>query len=591
MFGSDEVSDNLMRRRLRFIAVIVTIGICVLVLRLGHLQIVRTGYYTKKSDDNRIRPVRLIPPRGVLYDRYGKESVADNETAFDVCVAPNQADLLRGPDQYRYEVLRRLSLTQEEILEKLEASEGAAFEPVVIKEDIDKDTAAYLAENSLHMQEIVIRARPKRCYKRLAAHVIGYTAPVSERDLENGYALNDVIGKTGVEAQYEDLLKGDLGWQMVEVNAYGHIVRDLPLSARADPGQSLNLTLDLGLQRKAEELLEDKTGAIVAVDPRNGEILALASKPDFDPNIFAGVCSKEDWSELMSNSDNPLLNRVFMGKYPPGSTFKIISATAALAEGKIDRNTTFHCNGSFYLGRHRFRCHKSGGHGYVSTHRAIVESCNVFFYNTAHKRGLTVPIMHKYALMYGLGEKTGIDLPGEKRGFIPAEDRYPGDKINMCIGQGALLVTPLQMVNVISVIANRGYSYKPHIVNRRGSKPERLIDLKGKVSSETIEIVRNALKGVVERGYSQQANLPDYHTAGKTGTVQNPHGDDHAWFIGFGPFEKPEIAVAVLLENAGRGSQFAAPVAGQIFAEYFYKDQSIAADGQEDSAKSVAAGP
>ena len=581
MFGTNGISDSLTRRRLRFVAIIVTIGVGLLLLRSGYLQIVRTEYYAKKSEDNRIRPVRLIPPRGVLYDRYGGESLADNETAFDVCVAPNQAELLRDPDGYRYEILRRLSLAPEEILGKLKESRSATFEPVVIKEDIDKDTAAYLAENSSRMQEIVIQARPKRRYKKLAAHVIGYTAPVTERDIENGYALNDVIGKTGVEAKYEDLLKGDLGWKMVEVNAYGHIIRELPLSARAEPGQSLKLTLDLALQRKAEELLEGKRGAIVAVDPRNGDVLALASKPDFDPNIFAGKCSKDDWNELINNHDNPLMNRVLMGEYPPGSTFKIVTATAALGEGKIDRYTSFYCNGKFRLGNHTFRCHKLSGHGTVSIHRGIVESCNVFFYNTVYRRNVTVSIMHKYAQMYGLGKQTGIDLPGERQGSVPAKSKYAGDKVNMSIGQGALLVTPLQMVNLVSVIANRGFSYKPHVASLpQGSKPELLVDLRGKVSPGTIEIIRNALKGVVECGYSQQANLPDYHTAGKTGTAQNPHGDEHAWFIGFGTVEDPQIAVAVILENAGRGSQFAAPIAGQIFAEYFYKDEATLAERQ-----------
>ncbi len=591
MFGTNGISDSLTRRRLRFVAIIVTIGVGALILRSGYLQIVRTEYYTKKSEDNRIRPVRLIPPRGVLYDRYGGESLADNETAFDVCVAPNQADLLRNPDGYRHEILRRLNLAPEEILERLKESRNATFEPVVIKEDIDKNTAAYLAENRPRMQEVVVQARPRRRYKRLAAHVIGYTAPVSERDLENGYALNDVIGKTGVEAQYEDLLKGDLGWKMVEVNAYGHIIRELPLSARAEPGQSLKLTLDLSLQRKAEELLEGKRGAVVAVDPRNGDILALASKPDFDPNIFAGKCSEEDWNELMSNHDNPLMNRVLMGEYPPGSTFKIVTATAALEEGKIDRYTSFYCNGSFRLGGHTFRCHKPSGHGTVSIHRGIVESCNVFFYNVAYRKNLTVSTMHKYAQMYGLGKQTGIDLPGERQGFIPAKSKYAGDKVNMCIGQGAVLVTPLQMVNLISVIANRGFSYKPHVASLpQGSKPEVLVDLRGKVSPGSIEIIRNALKEVVERGYSQQANLPDYHTAGKTGTAQNPHGDEHAWFIGFGTFENPQIAVAVIVENAGRGSQFAAPIAGEIFAEYFYRDKATLAERQGNANLPVASG-
>jgi len=486
MFGTDEISDNLIRRKLYVIMIVIMVGFCALVVRLGYLQIVCAEYYTRRSEDNRIRPVRLTPPRGVLYDRYGKEPLADNETVFDVCVAPTKADYLwdmgRGTsdvkrNERRCEALQRLNLAPEEILEKLKASRAAAFEPVVIKEDLDKDVAAYLAESNSHIPEIIIRARPKRRYKRLAAHVIGYIAPVGKEDLENGYVLSDVMGKAGVEAEYEEDLKGNLDWKMVEVNAFGHIIRDLPLAVKPEPGRSLRLTLDPALQEKAETLLEGKVGSIIAMDPRNGEILAMVSKPDFDPNIFAGSCSEKDWNELINSRYNPLLNRSIMGEYPPGSTFKIVTATAALEERKIDKNTSFYCNGRFHLGDWTFKCHKLSGHGRMDVHKALVESCNVFFYNVAYQKGVTIPIMHKYALMYGLGKKTGIDLPGERQGFVPERGKYPGDKINVCIGQGDVLVTPLQMANLICAIANRGFSYRPHIVNHpQGREPEILID-------------------------------------------------------------------------------------------------------------------
>jgi len=596
MFGTDEISDNLIRRKLYVIMIVIMVGFCALVVRLGYLQIVCAEYYTRRSEDNRIRPVRLTPPRGVLYDRYGKEPLADNETVFDVCVAPTKADYLwdmgRGTsdvkrNERRCEALQRLNLAPEEILEKLKASRAAAFEPVVIKEDLDKDVAAYLAESNSHIPEIIIRARPKRRYKRLAAHVIGYIAPVGKEDLENGYVLSDVMGKAGVEAEYEEDLKGNLDWKMVEVNAFGHIIRDLPLPVKAEPGHSLNLTLDLALQRKAEALLESGgdppdhpyRGAIIAIDPRNGEILAMASKPDFDPNIFAGRCSEEDWNELVNSCDNPLLNRAIMGEYPPGSIFKIVTATAALEEGKIDKNTHFYCDGRFPLGDRVFKC--LGVHGYVNIHEALVGSCNIFFYNVAYQRSVTIPIMHKYAVKYGLGKKTGIDIPGEKSGSIPKTGKYPGDKINVSIGQGELLVTPLQMANLICVIANRGFSYNPHIVNHpQNHNPELLVDLRGQISLKTINIIRDALKDVVERGSGRRAKLSDYQVAGKTGSAQNPRGDEHAWFIGFAPFDEPEIAVAVMVENAGRGSEIAAPIAGQMFAEYFYRGKLMLAERQ-----------
>ena len=578
MFGTDEISDNLIRHRLYLILTVVIVGFCVLIVRLGYLQIVCARYYTKRSEDNRIRPVRLAPPRGVVYDRSGMVPLADNKIAFDVCMAPSNVEGFESMGERGCEAFKQLDFTPAEYenvlnrLKELKKSSVAAFDLVVIKKDVAMDAAAYLAENNSHIPEIVIRARPKRRYREVAAHVIGYTALVDEKDLEDGYVLSDVIGKDGVEAVYEEYLRGDLGWKMVEVDVFGRIVRDLPYAVKAEPGCSVSLTLDLDLQKKAEALLDGKIGAIIAMDPRNGEILAMASKPDFNANTLTS-----NWSESSNDPARPFLNRAIMAEYPPGSTFKIIVAAAALEEGKINENVRFHCNGRYYLENwsRPFKCHKISGHGSMNIHEALVESCNVFFYNLAHKQGVTVPLMHKYATMYGLGKKTGIDLPGERQGLVPNTGKYPGDKINMCIGQGKLLVTPLQMANVICVIANRGISYKPRIIRQpQNSRPEISIDLRGQVSLRTIDTIRSALIGVVKRGYSRQASLPDHQSAGKTGSAQNPHGDEHAWFIGFAPCDRPEIAVAIVVENAGRGSEIAAPIAGQMFAEHFYRGKT-----------------
>jgi penicillin-binding protein 2 len=282
-----------------------------------------------------------------------------------------------------------------------------------------------------------------------------------------------------------------------------------------------------------------------------------------------------------------------MGEYPAGSTFKIISATAALAEGKITENTYFTCRGSVYIGNRSFRCHKAGGHGSVNVREALSKSCNVFFYNVAYRAGLSVPLIHKYADMYGLGKKTGVDLPGEKKGNIPSESRYRTDNVNMVIGQGAILVTPLQMANVISVLANRGFSYKPHLVDyskmpqkpkrrdeteaeaqnsQKDNKPEILADLRDKVPIEIIDLIRDSLVGVAKTGLNKDAKLKDIQTCGKTGTAQNPHGKPHAWYMGFAPYENPKIVVVALLENVGLGSENAAPVAGQLLSYYFYGD-------------------
>ncbi|MGQ9609636.1 MAG: penicillin-binding protein 2, partial [bacterium] len=535
-------------------------------------------YYIKKSTVNRLRPIRLIPPRGMMYDRYGKIPIVDNETAFDVLIMADKKDFLEKTDIRRQKALEMLGLKSEDIIRKINTTKNLSNEPIVVKENIDKDTVAYLAENNEHIPEFIIRVRSARRYESIAPHVIGYIGPVSEEDVKKGYAITDVKGKTGIEAGYEDYLKGNLGWKMVEVNTFGHIVHELPVPDDIEPGKNLYLTLDIELQKRAEQIMEGKTGSIVALDPRDGGILAMVSAPSFNPYVFINGNMIKERNQIMKDPKNPLLNRAIMGKYPPGSTFKIITATAALTEGCIDENTRYFCSGGMLIGNRWFKCNKPGGHGSVSIYEALPKSCNVFFYNTAVRGGLTVPLLHKYARMYGLGEKTGVDLPGEAEGYIPEKSTYPADRVNMSIGQGAILVTPLQMANVMSVIANHGFSYKPHVVNRMKllhEKPEILVDLRDRVSINTIEIIRNSLRNVAKHGLNKEAKLKGIDTCGKTGTAQNPHGDEHSWFIGFAPFDNPKIVVAVLVENAGRGSEVAAPIAGQIFEQYLFGSKTV----------------
>jgi penicillin-binding protein 2 len=601
MFTS-EYRETVIRGRLRFIMVIIIACFGILLLRIGYLQIMCNSYYVRKSIGNRLHPVRLIPPRGMIYDRHGKIPIVDNETSFDVCIAPDKEDYVWRIDARRKMILDKLGLTPEYISQKLAESRGRIYEPVVVKENVDTYTAAFIGENNSHVPEFIVRARPSRKYEKIAPHIIGYTGSVNEEDVQNGYAMSDLIGKNGLEAEYEKYLRGGLGWRMVEVNTFGQVVRELPLPTSAEPGGNLYLTLDSNLQKKAEEIMADKTGVLLAIDPRDGGILAMVSKPDFNPDIFLGGGSSEERLRVMKEPDKPMLNRAIMGEYPPGSTFKIISATAALAEGKISENTYFTCRGSVYVGNRSFRCH--GVHGTVNIRAALPKSCNVFFYNTAYRAGLSVPLIHKYADMYGLGKKTGIDLPGERKGNIPSESRYRSDNVNMVIGQGAILATPLQMANVISVLANRGFSYRPHLVdyskmqpsfhrateeqnssinsdknetaaqnNQKDNKPEIFADLRDKVSAEIIELVRSSLVGVAKSGLNLDADLKNVQTCGKTGTAQNPHGKPHAWYMGFAPYENPRIVVVALVENVGFGSEKAAPVAGQLLSYFFYGDK------------------
>ncbi len=589
---TEEYRETLIRNRLKIISIIVIVAFSIMISRIGYLQIMRRNYYVKKATGNRLHPIRLTPPRGMIYDRYGDTPLVDNETAFDVCILPDKENYIWKLDARRSLILDKLSIRPEDISKKIKENKGRNYEPIVIKENIDSSIAAFISENNLHVPELIIRARPARNYEKIAPHIIGYTAPVNEEDLQNGYAMSDMIGRTGLESAYEKYLRGDLGWRMVEVNTFGQIVRELPLPQNIQTGQNLYLTLDRYLQKSAEEIMNDKTGVLIALDPRDGGVLAMVSKPDFDPGIFRAGNSCEERNLVMNDPNNPLLNRAIMGEYPPGSTFKIISATAALTEGKITENTYFHCSGGISIGNRFFRCHSV--HGSVSIREALPKSCNVFFYNVAYRTGLTVQLLNKYAKMFGLGDKTGIDLPGERKGNIPEKSRYKTDNVNMVIGQGAVLVTPIQMANVISVIANRGFSYKPHFVDYSKSpqrrytndkneqnqtnedniinKPEILVDLRDKVPMEVIDLIRDSLLNVAKNGLCKYAKIRDINICGKTGTAQNPHGKPHAWYIGFAPYEDPRIVVVALIENSGLGSENAAPVAGQMFAYYFKRE-------------------
>lgn len=592
---TEEYRETLIRNRIKVIAIIVIVAFGIMVLRLGYLQIMQRDYYVKKSTGNRLHPVRLTPPRGMIYDRHNDTPIVNNETAFDVCILPDKEDYIWKTNARKNLILSKLGINPEDISKKLKESRCKSYEPIVIKENIDSSLAAFISENNLHLPELIVRARPSRNYENIAPHIIGYTAPVNEEDLRNGYAMSDMIGRTGLESTYEKYLRGDLGWRMVEVNTFGQVVRELPLPTNVQTGQNLYLTLDRYLQKSAEEIMRDKTGVLIAMDPRDGGILAMVSKPDFDPSIFTSGNSTDEKNLVMNDPNKPLLNRAIMGEYPPGSTFKIISATAALTEGKITEHTYFHCSGGVYIGNRFFRCHSV--HGSVSIREALPKSCNSFFYNVAYRAGLTVPLLHKYAKMFGLGDKTGIDLPGEKKGNIPEKSRYSTDNVNMVIGQGAVLVTPIQMANVISVIANRGFSYKPHFVdyskspqkrdlsdkngtedsyeNSEITKPEILVDIRDKVPIEVIDLIRDSLLNVAKTGLCKYAKIRDINICGKTGTAQNPHGKAHAWYIGFAPYENPRIVVVALVENSGLGSENAAPVAGQMFAHYFKREVKL----------------
>jgi penicillin-binding protein 2 len=510
------------------------------------------------------------------------------------------------------QVAQLLNLNPEEIQAKLKSSkQRAPFKPVKIKPDIEWNELAILESNRVHLPGLQVDVRPKRTYNygTLASHLIGYLGEVDENELRQSidvpYRMGALIGKYGVEYQWETDLRGVDGGRQIEVDALGRELR-LIRSVEAFPGNNLILTIDLDLQTVAEEAFQEKNGALIAVDPRNGRILAMVSKPSFDPDLFARNIPTEEWKALIENPFHPLQNRGIQGQYPPGSVFKIITALAGLESGALTPNTQFNCTGAYPYGNRDFRCWKEGGHGAISLRRAIVESCDIYFYQAGLKMGVDT-IAH-YAKEFGLGRKTGIALPHEKPGIVPSSSWkkkrfgvpwYSGETLSFSVGQGYLVATPIQLVTFMSAVANGGRIYLPQVV-------ERVENIFGKtlkeyppvengrahVSEKSLRFVQDALMGAVNEPHGTGASsaLKDVRVAGKTGTAQVirmaqdfKKGDtqrmpmryrDHAWFAAFAPVEDPQIAVIVLAEHGGFGAAAAAPIAKQVFEKHFQLEPS-----------------
>jgi penicillin-binding protein 2 len=491
-------------------------------------------------------------------------------------------------------------MTQEEIEEKIRAQRrGAPFRPVKIKSDIDWNELAILESNRVHLPGLLVDVRPRRAYDYgdLASHLIGYLGEVDENELNPPYRMGALIGKYGVEYQWESDLRGVDGGRQIEVDALGREVRPLGV-VEPFPGNNLFLTIDLDLQKTAEEAYKDKNGALIAMDPKTGHILAMVSKPSFEP--FARNVSPEEWKALRENPYHPLTNKGIQGQYPAGSVFKIITAIAGLESGVITPSTQFHCAGAFPYGNRDFRCWKQGGHGNLSLHRAIVESCDIYFYQVGLKVG--VDLIAHYANAFGLGKLTGISLPHEKPGSVPSSSWkkkrfgvpwYSGETLSFSVGQGYLLTTPLQLLMLISGVANGGKLPLPQVV-------EKVEDIYGNtlkeyppeesgrvnVSQKTLEVIQGALKGAVNEphGTGSACLLKEVKVAGKTGTAQVialpedfKRGEinriplkfrDHAWFVAYAPVEDPKISVVVLVEHGGFGASAAAPIAKKVIEQY-----------------------
>jgi penicillin-binding protein 2 len=592
------------RRRFQVVVVVVLGAFIILALRLWYLQLIRGEYYRTLSENNRIRVENIPPPRGTIFDRHGTVLV-DIRPGFSLAVIPEDIKDMDGTLTALSQVLGYDKSILEERVEMAESE--PPFRPIVLVRDMTRDQLAAVESHRFYLPGVVVQVEPRRSYEwpAFAAHLIGYVGEIDERQLKDGrfvgYRQGDYLGKYGVEQQWERVLNGQRGGRQVEVDSAGRQLRVLR-EAPALPGQNLILTLDANLQRRAEEALSGKAGAIVALDPNNGDILAMASTPAFDQNRFIRGLSTKDWQGLIDDPMHPLNNKAIQGAYPPGSTFKPVVDAAALEEGVAEPGTILGCQGQMYFGHRFYRCWEKKGHGRLDLYQALVRSCDVYHYQLGLRLG--VDRMAEYARRLGYGSRTLIGLSNESRGLVPNSQwklkRFgipwqKGEDLSISIGQGFLLVTPLQQAVGYATLVNGGKIVQPRIVQRVESpegavleeiQPQIVGD--AKLKPTTMEFLRRAMTGVVQDpgGTGKAARLPGILVGGKTGTAQVvrmadnelrnrdlksvPYEyRDHAWFVCFAPAEAPRIVVAVLVEHGGHGGSASAPLARQVLEEFF----------------------
>ena len=579
-----------------FIATLIILAVFfALVVRIWYLQIAKGSYFKQLSEKNRIRVLDVPPSRGIIFDRNGIMLVS-SRPSFNLYVIP---DDVQDWGALKNRLSRLLKMEAEDIEQRYSDSKVGPLKPVPIKLDISRDELGLLETYKYLLPGIYIEVSPQRDYPLgvVAPHLIGYLSEITPKQIKSGLfpqrRMGDFIGQWGLESQWQSDLGGVKGGRYLEVDALGEEIRPLYYKESV-AGNNLITTLDWKLQQVAQEALKGKSGAVVALKPTTGEVLALASTPHFDPTTFSRHLSAKEWNALINDPLKPFQNRALQGQYPPGSTYKIVTALAALEERVITPTTSFYCNGSLPFGNRVFHCWRKGGHGQVALHKAIVQSCDVYFYQVGQRVG--VDRLAHYARLFGLGELTGISLPHEKKGLIPSSawklERFknpwqPGETLSISIGQGYDLVTPLQMAVLTAAVANGGTVYRPQLVKRlvspqgvvlREFPPQRT--QQATVSEESLRLVRQGLAGVVNEpgGTGGACRLPGIIAAGKTGTAQvvtlgkkavGGSSRDHAWFVAFAPLESPEIAVAVLVEHGGHGGEAAAPIARKLFAAYF----------------------
>lgn len=581
-------------RRLVFLQIGLALLVAVVIGRLWQLQIYEGPYYRDLSENNRTRTITVEPARGLIYDR-NQVLLANNVPSFGLYVALEDVkDIGRLVER-----LVELIGLDETMLRKRLSAPGSRQTPRKLKDGLTLKEAALIESHRLDFPGVSVQVESQRNYPAgvVAAHLLGYVGEISQDQLEREeygeLHQGSIIGQYGIEKTYDRFLRGRTGQKLMEVDAVGH-EKSTKLVEKPEAGDDLYLTIDVRLQRLAEQLLGEESGAIVVMETRTGEVLALASRPTFDPNFLSRDMTAKQWAEIVQNEGRPLTNRAIQGQYPPGSTFKIIMATAALETQTVGPDTRIHCSGGYPFGKRVFHDWKKGGHGAMDVVSAMVNSCDVFFYTVGQRMGIEA--IASYSEQYKLGTQTGIELPSERVGVVPSpawkekarnEPWFPGETISAAIGQGYVNATPIQMTQVIATVANRGEIMRPRLVkaimDRATGNLQELPSLsRGRlaVKPTTLELIRESLAGVVSHGTATKAKSTLVAIAGKTGTAQaaalrsGPEKDipkhlrDHAWFVAYAPVDKPKIAVGVLVEHMGHGGSAAAPLAKVMIEEY-----------------------
>lgn len=587
-------SNSIRRKEIQYAAVVI-LFFAILGIRFFYLQIYKQAQYFRASERNRIREIVHEPARGLILDKNG-EVLVDNHPSYSVYAIPFE---VKEADSVLKLTGDILDMKPAEIKRTIQMKRSGFFTPVKLKRQVDFQILSRIEERRLELPGILYQTEPRRYYPSgvRAPHLFGYLGEISQREMDleenKGLQLGSIIGKKGLEKVYEKELRGYRGYEYVEVDALGREIKKLKDKPEIQslPGKNLHLTLDAIMQRALEARMDTLRGGAVVVDCSNGGVLALVSKPDYDPEIFTKPISTEIWNNLINNPSKPLYDRMVQSLYPPGSTYKPVLVAAALENEIIEPDWTAYCSGYFRLGRRNYDCWKPEGHGELDLYGAIEQSCNVYFY----KLGLKVGLAHwaDYSRKFLFGQPTGIDLMAEKAGLVPdkkyldqvfGKDKWSkGLILNLSIGQGDLLVTPLQMARFAMILANGGVAYRLHLVDyledpidgTRKYTPIDSVKING-ISKETYDVIREGMFRVVhgEHGTAKIAGYRDIKVAGKTGTAQNPHGEPHAWFIGYAPVNDPEIALCILVENGGSGGRVAAPIAREVIKNYFYRAEN-----------------